>query len=256
MTRYTVLAFAVVFSRLLTSSAHADLIIDDFNQPGSGQIAEDTTIGGIVVNSQSGLSDVLGGSRELFADKTGPSGSTTPVKISANEFNTDILNFDQFSSTARGTGRIIYDGFADGMLDPLGLKGIDLTQGGLNQSFIFKDVAVTGSGLSLTVNLYNALTGNVYTTGPQLLSNGFLGILKFDYATDFSGLGGASTPLNVGAIEILIDGSSADARGSDLTFDLVTSATVPEPSSMVLCGIASLVGVGYRLRQRKTSKTA
>lgn len=250
------------------SPARGDLIIDSFSSPPNGQDARDFTINGSPITSALDNLSVLGGSREIFTNKTGERISTgNPyVSASANLLDTDIFNFDQFSATARGTSQLIYDGNANNVLDVMGLGGVNLTQGDLNAAFVFEQLSVTGSGLLLTVNLYNAATGLAATTGPLLLQNGFFGDFVIPYMS--FGPNGLATAMNVGAIEIIIDGSSdgtrfvpgigiiPNASGSDLTFDLVTSAAVPEPSSMVLCGIASLMGFGYRLRKRHTPTAA
>jgi hypothetical protein len=72
----------------------------------------------------------------------------------------------------------------------------------------------------------------------------------------FVGPGGALTPINVGAIEVIVNGSSLAAAGSDLTFSTLESTSVPEPSSMVLCGLLSLAGIGYRWRNRSARSAA
>ncbi|MDQ3331152.1 MAG: PEP-CTERM sorting domain-containing protein [Planctomycetota bacterium] len=242
---------------LSAAPLQADLVIDGFSSPAGGQVASDDTINGVpVISSLGGQAGLLGMSREIIVNKTGQIGfGTQTVRASSNEVDTDIFNFDQFSSTARGTANLIYDGGADGMLSPMGLGGVDLTQGGTNAGFVFENLTVTGSGLMLTVNLYNAATGALFTSGAQLLTNGFMGDYVLLYSS-FVGPGGALTPTNVGAIEIIVDGSAIVASGSDLTFALVSSAAVPEPSSMVLCGLLSLAGVGYRLRRRPVASAA
>lgn len=237
----------------MVSPARADLVIDAFTTPMGGQIASDSTINLVPVVSSLGGQPVLGTTREIFANVTSQiGGGTQAVKGSSNESDTGIFNFDQFSSTARGTVRLVYDGTADGVLDTMGLGGSDLTEGGNNVGFLFQNLNVTGSGLMLTVNLYNAMTGAVFTSGPVSLLNGFNGGLLLLYSS-FAGPGGMLTPANVGAIEILVDGSTiapVDAAGSDLTFSLIQSVSVPEPSSMVLCGLLSLAGVGCQWRRR------
>lgn len=236
---------------LSAATTRADLVIDAFTTPAGGQVVIDSTADGNPVISSLGGQTVLGTTREIFVNKTGQiGGGSQEVKASSNEFDTEIFNFDQFSSTARGTARLVYDGGADGSLNTTGLGGVSLTPSG-EVGFLFQNLNVTGSGLLLTVNLYNALSGDVYSSGPQLLVNGFNGSLLLLYSS-FAGPGGVLTPSNVGAIEIIVDGSSLTASGSDLTFDLIQSASVPEPSSMALCGLLSLAGFGYRLRRRPT----
>jgi hypothetical protein len=256
---FAVLAVAASLASSLGSEARADLVIDGFDSPIGGQVASDSTIDGMPVISSLAGEPVIGGSREIFANKTGQiGGGTQTVKGSSNEFNTNIFNFDQFSSTARGTVALVYDGNANGVLNTMGLGGIDLTQGGTNVGFLIQNLNVTGSGLQLAVNLYNATTGAVFSSGPVTLVNGFSGSFMLLYSS-FTGPGGVLTPTNVGAIEVVVDGSNSvpiDAAGSDLTFTIINSASVPEPSSMVLCGLLSLAGIGGHLRRRRTAAAA
>jgi hypothetical protein len=255
---FSVLA-AVCLASLLASSVRADLVIDGFDSPFGGQVASDSTIDGMPDVSTLAGQPVIGGSREIFASTTSQiGGGTQPVKGSSNEFNTGIFNFDQYSATARGSVSLVYDGNANGVLNTMGLGGIDLTQGGTNVGFLIQNLNVTGSGLQLSVNLYNAATGALFSSGPVSLVNGFSGSFLLLYGS-FTGPGGVSTPTNVGAIEVVVDGSNTvpiDAAGSDLTFTIIQSASVPEPSSMVLCGLLSLAGVGGHLRRRRTAAAA
>lgn len=244
---------ALVMPLLLgAEQARAILIIDDYSTPPGGQIATDTTANGTPVKNSLGGLPVLGGSRELIVNKTGQVGSgAQPVKGSANEVNTSIFNFDQFSSTAKGYAFLYYDGHPDGNLQKKGLAdmngvGVDLTQGGVNTGFVFQNLNVTGSGLKLTVNLYNGLSSLVFTSGPITLTNGMSGNFFLPYSS-FSGAGGAGTPANTGSIEILVDGRTA--AGSDLTFSLIASApsaVLPEPSTFIAGLIGGLGLLGFR----------
>jgi hypothetical protein len=238
-------------------SARAGLLIDAFDAPDAGQITVDAVIDATTVRSSLSGLPVMGGSREIFVTKTSQIGSgNQPVKASVNENATQIFNFDQFSSTARGMAELIYDGGADNVLTPQGFAtGVDLTSGGTNLFFTFQDVKVTGSGLLLTVNLFNKTSGLVFSSGPQMLIDGFSGDLMLPFAS-FAGAGG--TAANVGAIQIVIDGRAEAANGSDVTFSLFTSGEpgpppVPEPASVALLACGVLLSSGFGARKLRSA---
>ena len=245
----------------LTSTANGELVIDDFTSPDGGQFAQDNVDNDIGTwKSRDGLLPVLGNSREIFVTKTQGNGDQQGIRAEANGSESDgIFAYDQYTSTYAGFGKLIYDGIANDALDKMGLGGIDITGDGSNASFLFEDVAVTGSGLELTVNLYNAMNGNIFTSGPVALSDNFRGNFLIDYAS-FTGVGGSGTLANVGAIEVLIDGQNV--TGSDMTIGRLTSTAtqappaVPEPSSLILAGLASIGGLGFRFRRGKKKEAA
>ena len=228
-------------------------IIDPFTEPAGGQTISDSTIDGNPVVSPLGGLNVYGGSREIFVNKTGQDGpGTQTVTASANEVVSGIFNFDQFSSTAQGTATLVYDGIANGQLDPMGFAtALDLTGAGSLDTFVLRDMLVAGSDLFLTVNLYNDLDGSLFSSGALALMDGFEG----DFLIPFiSFTGDASTPMNVGAIEIFIDGSTSP--GSDVRFGMIETAAVPEPSWMAFGAVSSLIGFCCRYRKRRNAATA
>lgn len=239
--------------------AAADYIIDTFDDPTNGQVVLDSTADGTPSVSVLTGQSVPGGSRELFANKAAPATGTATVEASSNDFDTGVFNFDQSSATAQGSARLVYDRTANGLLDPKGLAtgivGIDLTQSGVNTGFLFSGLQVLGGGLTLTTNLYNAVTGAVFSSGAVPLTSGYSGNFFIPYSA-FSGAGGSATPGNVGAIEIVVN---ATQPGSDLEFELVSSspstvpAAVPEPSSMLLLSLCGAVGGVAAWRRKKGS---
>lgn len=242
-TTLKILSTATLIAATWLGSQTSDgaILIDDFT---TVQIAVDA-------NPTAGSSDidaladagVLGGSREFIANRTNPQTGTLQVKTSSNEFATEQFIFDQSSSTTRGIGSIVYDGSANGAVNTTGLgaPGEDLTAGGSLTFFVFKQLAVSGSGLILTVSLYDSV--GVPSTAVINLVDGFEGDLAIPYATFTN----PTTAAAVYGLRVDIDGRAVGARGSDLSFDLISSE-VPEPASLGLIGSAGLLALRRRRR--------
>jgi hypothetical protein len=169
-----------------------------------------------------------------------------------SDAGTSMFLFEQGSTTGRGVGSIIYDGGSAGStVDPTGLGGVDLTDGGTLTDFAFINMDVVGPGLVLTINLYD-FTTSLASTYSQLLPNGFSGDLLIPYAS-FSN---PATAMNVGAIEIIDGTINASADGSDVSFDLLSSTSVPEPAFASLVLLCGLLPLGMRPRRRADAHRA
>lgn len=236
--------------------AAAGVIIDSFSGPAGGQVAVDRVVDGQAVSNVLAGQTVLGGSRELFADKSGPSRGRPGVTVSANEYDGDLFSFDQYAASAIGSGRLIYDGAANGTLNKAGLGGFDLTEKGVNTGLLFTDLTVVGQGLTVTVNLFDSL-GGLFTSGPISLEDGYSGDFFLPYV---SFTGSSLAPGKTGAIELLFSGTRA---GGDLSFDALSSTrkpgeelatpVVPEPGTLALLsiGAAGMTIGAWRRRNRR-----
>jgi len=249
-------AVAVLVCFCAAGEAPAGVIIDSFSTPAGGQVVVDRVVDGQAVWNALDGQAVLGGSRELFSDKAGPSRGRPGVTVSANEFDTDLFSFDQYAASAIGSGRLVYDGYANGKLDHAGLGGFDLTEKGVNTGLLFTDLSVVGSGLTVTVNLFDTL-GGLFTSGPISLADGYSGDFFLPYVS-FSG--SSLAPGKTGAIELIFSGTRA---GGDLSFEALSSTrrpgeelatpVVPEPGTLALLSIGAAgmtVGAWRRRRPR------
>ena len=145
------------------SSASADLILDTFS---GFQSAVDNTDNGMSVTSNQAAA-VFGGQRRLVADKAGPAGSPIANEsIFTDGFGAGQLTFDQFGTATGtyGTAHMIYDGDAAGTgtsVDATNIVDTDFTLNG--DSIIFRDLAVVGEGIDLTIDVYDGGTVSSFT---------------------------------------------------------------------------------------------
>ncbi len=85
------------------------------------------------------------------------------------------------------------------------------------------------------------LTGNVYDSSNGLLAS--VSAVDASYAAGFSGIGAALSE----------DAGAANTTLLAVAFDDVTSTTIPEPSTLALCGMAAAMLCGAALRRWQRS---
>jgi len=185
-------------------------IIDEFDDPDPPpdppQGVSASSSGSLIGSSSVSTMEVIGGERDLTVELTSATGG---VSLNVNAFNLELLEFNS-STTGGGRGAIVWDG-PDGdalTLDPTGLGGIDLTDGGVSEGFLLT-AGVDQNGVTVTVRAYTDATS--FSEGTWAVTNtGGMSIdsLFIDFA-GFSQGGTATAPADfatVGAIELLIDG--------------------------------------------------
>jgi hypothetical protein len=225
----------------LTASAfvrpvHASLIIDSFETTQSLTVTEkasndsDWAAGG----------DILGGHRGIELDLAAPLSGRNNVDIAIDSSN--ALDFSQGSGAGRAL--LVWDGRQSGQVgsvDSAGLN-IDLTENGRNAAIAF-DVLFNDRPIGMTFTLYSDSTPFSYTYALPG-GTGSLGTHVISFAAFPAGF----DPTQVGAISLLIDGTTAagaDLRVKDLR---CVPFAVPEPSTWLLLSLAGL-GIGfYRFR--------
>jgi len=135
------------------------------------------------------------------------------------------------AATATGSYTSVYDGFGAGNLNTnfVTLSG--------NNAFVADIVAVDGGGtLSITVED----TGGDVSTVTQALTHGFSGALGFNFGA-FTG--------DLSSVErVTITLATGVAGGSDFTIGSIQA--VPEPASLGLMGLGSLIILRRRRRAR------
>jgi len=224
---------------LLASAApvKADIILDNF-QNGTNKTAD---VGGTNPNgdSQTGLSGVLGGSRDtsVFAS-TGVTGATAQLLIS-----TGVLQLNTGTGVA-GVFSLTYPNVA-----PLDLSTAI--------AFIF-DISANDNGGTFVLDITDGTN-----TGSSTLLAGPLGSTTGDGVTGPQSIAIAGNPdfsgVNLGAVT----GITLNFTGDDST-DLeigplgfrITTQVIPEPASMAVWGLLGLSVTWYARRKRRQLQAA
>lgn len=233
MQNRTAIVAATALAALGASTAQAGLIIDTFNTTQTVEIAA----GGAnpAMNSDSVVTGLesIGGTRDIILQRTdGLQLLSTRVNI-----NNGIFDFGAEPGVG-GNVTIIYDAGMDGLLDPSGLDGADLTQGGIDDALCiaFRYDLV----LEVTVTVYTdesqVSTRSFTFFGPSGFGGPFNEVL-LPYASFVPILGGGADFANIGAIEIYAE-TSEDSLGADFQLDIIK--TVPTPGALALMGLAGL----------------
>jgi hypothetical protein len=204
----------------------AGIIIDGFNPnspfivplPGSGSDSTGT---------------VLGGVRDYFGSKSGPLNATM---VAIGGFG--ALSTDAFTTS---TATMQYDSTPGDIVNPIGLGvgGIDLTQGGLNNQFQLT-VGVDLAGYQATIAVWSG--GNLYTSDFIVPQGSPTNVVVPFTSLGFAGANFAS----IGAIELRLNTGATPVAEAD--FVIRGFNAVPEPSSLLL-----VLGLGsaclYRRRR-------
>ena len=197
-------------------------------------------------------SDVLGGERDLYVELLSGIGD---IELRVNPFGQNVLQFDT-SSGVNGRGVVTWDGVDNsGSLNPsMGLNGLDLTDGGNNEAFIFQlGVDATGIGESMTLRIHDSAMGKYSDLEiPFTVSGGRATEMVVAPFEDFVG---DAMPTKVDAIQLLL-GQGTKSIDAQVDFVGIVGMShqdfqltvVPEPSSIAL----TILGfTGILLRRRR-----
>jgi hypothetical protein len=218
------------------SPAWAEKIIDTFDT--TTQTITRTAVGTTTANAAA--PEAIGGQRDLALTVTTMADSNHT--LSTNAAASGVAKY--FETNGNGFFAFTWDGDSDpDVLDPTGLGGMDLTQGGVN----------TGILVRLTSDLETDLTFEIYTNANDFSTLTLpipAGIVAYqDFFFDFASFTPTNAGANFASVGAIVLRNSVSVFGNDVGIDLV--AAVPEPHSVLLLAIGGLgLVLGWRRRGR------
>lgn len=222
------LLFAVTFT---PNSISAALVIDDFTTP---QIA---SVSGRRPHAFSSVDapEALGGNRELHVTRTSHNRGTAQIDVGSSL--SPGAAFSLGFGTA-GLASIVWDGLDDNRrLNPRGLCGLDLTEGGINDRFSL--LAMADLGTEVTLRVYSSRRD--WSEATLQIPTGLRAFqafeLPFDEFIARCGSNGADFT-RIGAVSLTFAG------GESLDVGIRYFAVVPEPATwLVAVGLLGAVSV-------------
>ena len=223
-----VIALAITMLTLFIAPAQAatGAVVDTF-ETGSFLGIFGAPAGFQSVSATDDVAGVLGGERDIVLTRN--SANTGAVDL---DFGLSFPGTVSYASGSSVTGSLLlaYDGDDNDAsnLNPIGLGGLDLTSGG---GYAFALGAVSDLGASATLTVYSNSTScsSASIAIPADPSYTFA-IFQVDF-TSFSTASGCTSPANfanVGAITLLIDGSTPAV---DISVDLFETVANPPPTN-------------------------
>jgi hypothetical protein len=231
------LILCVMFSLVSVrgSSAIAPTVIDHFTDPQLINLSvPNTTVKAAPVTSVSSVlgSNILGGERDLIAAvwSDGTASGNEPYQVTASSHALTISS---------GTGlffttELQWDGSSDaskGLINPVGLGGVDLTVGGTKDQFIF-DLPSSDVGGTFTMQIYSgpiSCSQSVWNF-PDGVNSFNMAVVERAYSFFTTICPGAYTSqadfTNVGAISLTI-ATLNTSPGLDMSVDMVGEDVLP-----------------------------
>lgn len=232
----------LVATTLFVSTASADLIVDTFDTvvPLTWPVIQ--TVVGSTPTNETGLplTETLGGVRQTTttADSLAILGLDN-VTTNIMPFPPSLLDYAS-SAGADGSLNLLYD--AGGVVD--GLNVDFSTETGITMDFLLFDHA-GGVDMPVTVTIGDGT--NVATLTHTLTSAGAQQLL-FDF-DDFAGIGSVDMT-SIDFLNFFFDAQLAHDFRLDF---LATTSNVPEPASLLVWGMAGIVGLLVHRRYRRAA---
>lgn len=207
-----------IVALLHTASAFAAITIDSFDVTQQFVIVVGFPAGVRSATSVVGAPEAIGAERDIFITRTSTGAGSTSTDVDLTVDGVLAYSAGPFTT---GHALVEWDG-NDGTantLDPTGLGGVDLTQGGLNTGIVISVTSDLGTTLELTLYSNGADFSLASIAIPPDPS--FTPSLVFIPFSAFSVGGGAGADFgNVGAVTLFIDGSVA---ALDVLIDLIAA---------------------------------
>lgn len=217
MKQFVIPALVAVLAFAYSANEAQALLIDSFMTT-SQSLSEAGT-------SFMAAAGAVGGSRELTLSTSVPPAIGTihlDVVIASG-----VLSYAE-PPPADGAFSVTWDGGADDLLDPIGLGGVDLTDGGASTLFntnVIDDIA----GSTLTFTVYSG-DGTDFSVGTMVLplSEALFVLATLPFASFVVGGGAGADFTDVGAI-VLENGTGLPSQ--DIIIQLLETSSIPEPST-------------------------
>lgn len=238
---FKILASVTLIAFLSAASANA-VVIDTFDisqalKANSG-ITQDSGVAGLDAS-------ILGGERDMLLDWFSGA-ANLELTANAGSPGNGLLSFSAGAQTS-GQGEVVWDG-DDGdplSLNPLGLGGIDLTDGGT-----LDRIAVGVESDDWPVHLVFEVYTNSFdwSSATLELPGGISSAQTFEllfsaFTPQVASIGAGADFTNVGAIRLIIDDQRAE---TDLSIRFVEST--PEPATLSLLALGGLALLRRRRR--------